>query len=382
MVVQEKLSNNCNVVGRGTNLSRGIAHLRPTLDSLPLLFYPDREKTTFSPAILPDRLSSMAQALNPDLINLHWIGAGFIRLESLTNFRKQLVWTLHDSWAFTGGCHIPFNCTRYRQMCGTCPALGSRRDNDLSRKIWRRKQKAWKSVNLTVVTPSRWLAECAKASSLFHNIRVEVIPNGLDLQHYRPLDKKVARESLLLPKDKKLIAFGAMNGINDKNKGFHLLHSALHSMCDNDSVDNVELIVFGKAEPERDLGLDLKINYIGQLDDDEKLALVYSAADVFVVPSIQENLPNTIMEALACGTPVVAFNEGGIPDLIEDRLNGYLAKPFETEALAQGIEWVLENDERALTLGKAAREKAVKEYSIDLQAERYIKLYEDILSAG
>lgn len=379
MLVQEKLSNDCNVVGRGTKLSRGIARLRPTLDILPLLFYPNRKKTTFSPAILPDRLPSMVQPLDPDLINLHWIGAGFMRLESLPKFGKPLVWTLHDSSAFTGGCHIPFDCTRYRQMCGACPALGSRSENDLSRKIWRRKQKAWKSLNLTVVTPSRWLADCARTSSLLNNIRVEVIPNGLDLQCYQPFDKKMARETLSLPKDKKLISFGNMSSINDKNKGFNLLHLALKVMCGNDSVNNVELMVFGEAEPGDDLDIGIKVNYIGQLDDD-KLPLVYSAADVFVVPSIQENLPNTIMESLACGTPVVAFDVGGIPDMVEHRKNGYLARPFDTKDLARGIEWLLDQSEKGKNFAAAARGKAVSEYSLERQAGRYIKLYEELLA--
>jgi glycosyltransferase involved in cell wall biosynthesis len=382
MFVQAKDSDDNNVVGPNSKLSKGFALIRPTLDSLPLSLYPQRDRVIFSPAILPDRLPNVLNRLVPDLVHLHWVAEGFMRIESLGKFRKPIVWTLHDSWAFTGGCHIPFDCNRYTDSCGLCPTLASSRENDLSRKVWARKKRAWKTLDLTIVAPSRWLGECARASSLLRDFPIEIIPNGLNLDCFKPVDKKVAREILALPEGKKLILFGAMDSTTDYNKGFHLLSPTLQKLLRDGQSDEVELVVFGASEPVNPPDFGLKAHYMGRLHDEVALALLYSAADFFVLPSIQENLPNTVMESLACGTPVVAFNVGGVPDMVEHKKTGYLAKPFDTEDLARGIDWILEESGRTENLGRAAREKAVKEYSLELQAERYIKLYKEILQEG
>lgn len=382
MLVQSKYGDEPTVIGPLPMLPTGIALMRPLLDSIPLKCYPNRTPFIFSPAILPERLAAKVAALNPEIIHLHWVALGFLKIETLRRFEKPIVWTLHDSWAFTGGCHIPFECMRYRQMCGACPALGSTKENDLSRKIWKRKAKAWKGLNLTVVTPSRWLAECARSSSLFHDVRVEVIPNGLDIQRYKPVDRHVARELLLLPKDKKLILFGAVSSTSDRNKGFHLLLPALKNMADNSWENRAELVVFGATKPVNGPDFGLSTHYLGHFNDKISMNLLYAAVDVFVAPSIQENLPNTVMEALACGTPCVAFNIGGMPDMIEHKKNGYLARPFETDDLARGIEWVLNDDERRKILSLRAREKVEKEFELTLVARWYRKLYEDILRGG
>lgn len=382
MMVQIKSDNNPYIVGPASKFERGISILRPEIDSLPLKLYPHRNQFIFSPAFMPERISATVASLNPDIINLHWVAYGFLKIETLKCFKKPIIWTLHDMWAFTGGCHIPFECTRYREMCGACPTLGSIKENDLSRKIWRRKQKAWKYLNMTVVAPSRWLAECARSSSLFSDVRVEVIPNGLDIQIFKPIEKSVARNILSLPQDKKLILFGAMDSISDRNKGFHLLSPALQMLSEKGWGDKAELIVFGAREPENPPALGMKARYIGKLNDEVSLALLYSAADIFVLPSVQENLPNTVMEAIACSTPCVAFNQGGLPDLIEHGKNGYLAKPFETDDLARGIEWVLDDDERRKDLSHRAREKVENEFAIEKVAKRYADLYRKIVGNG
>ncbi|MEW6496178.1 MAG: glycosyltransferase, partial [Cyanobacteriota bacterium] len=267
---------------------------------------------------------------------------------------------------------------RYNNSCGACPQLGSQKNEDLSRWVWQRKAKAWKNLNLTIVTPSHWLAKCASSSSLFQNLRIEVIPNGLDTQQYKPIPRQVARKILNLPQDKLLILFGAMYPNSDRRKGFHFLQQALQRLGATAWQNQAELVIFGASRPKEPIGLGLNAHYLGKLSDDISLAVVYAAADVFVAPSLEDNLPNTVMEAIACGTPSVAFNIGGMPDMIEHQHNGYLAKPFESEDLARGIVWVLENKERYQKLCDRARQKAEQEFTLEIQALRYKTLYSEI----
>jgi len=379
MLVQRKLADDNAVVGPDGRFGNELAVVRSLLDCAPLGLYPKRNRFIFSTAFLPEKLQHKVDLIKPDIVHLHWLGEGFLRLESLAQFGRPLVWTLHDSWAFTGGCHLPFDCLNYREKCGFCPTLGSSRQSDLSRWVWRRKERIFKKLNLTVVAPSRWLASCAKSSSLLHGFPIEVIPNGLDLCRFRPLDKLFARQILGLPQDKQLILFGAMSSTSDKNKGFHLLQPALQKLAAKGWKMNVELLVFGSTEPDNAPDFGLRTHYLGRLHDDTSIALLYSAADLFVTPSIQENLSNSVMETMACGTPCVAFNIGGMPDLIEHQHNGYLARPFEPEDLAEGIAWGLADEERLHLLSSRCREK-VAEFSIDRVAGRYLDLYKKLLT--
>lgn len=378
MLVQSKKSDDYSVIGPQTKWQKLFGKFRPTLDSISIRFYRQRKKIIFSPALIPDNICKKIQDIDPDIVHLHWIAEGFIKIESLAKMKKPIVWTLHDSWAFTGGCHIPFDCKKYIKSCNYCPTLSSNKKNDLSYKIWKRKKKSWKNLNLTIVTPSSWLGECAKRSSLFYKTRVEVIPNGLDLNRFKPIDKNIARDILCFPKDKKLILFGALSALSDKRKGFLLLKEALKKLSSKENKD-IELVIFGSSKPKDEENLGFKTHYLGQLNDEISLVLVYSAADVIIIPSIQDNLPNTIMESLACGTPVVAFDVGGIHDMIDHQRNGHLAKPFDTEDLAYGIEWVLEDNSRWEKLSKNAREKVIKEFDIVKVTKRYMDLYKDVL---
>ena len=249
----------------------------------------------------------------------------------------------------------------------------------MSRWVWRRKTKAWKNLNLTIVTPSVWLAKCAKESSLFKDKQVEVIPYGLDLDTYKPIDKKLARELLKLPQDKQLILFLSLRATSDQRKGFHLLKPALQELSQAGWREKLELMIVGASRPEKPPELGFKSHYLGTLKDDMTLALAYSAADAFIAPSIQDNLPNTVLEAIACGTPCIAFNIGGMPDMIEHQQNGYLAKPYKIEDFAKGVSWVLENKSRYQQLSHRAREKAEQEFALEIQASRYGSLFNDFL---
>ena len=379
MLVEDKQRDDLAVLSPKSKIAKGWAKLVPTLDGLPLLLYPHRESNIYSVQWLPDQVSARIAGIAPDIINLHWVNAGYVQVETIAKFKKPIIWTLHDMWAFTGGCHYNGECDRYTKSCGSCPQLHSNSDWDISRLLWQRKAKAWKHLHLTIVTPSVWLAERARASSLFQGLRIEVIPNAVDTQVYKPVDKKIAKHLLGLPQDKNIILFGAANATKDPRKGFHLLLPALQRLSLSNQ-DQIEIVVFGSSQPSNPPDFGFKTYYLGKLYDDISLSLIYSAADVFVAPSIQDNLPNTIMEALACGTPCVAFNIGGMSDLIDHQQCGYLAQPFITEDLAQGISWILENTERHHQLTVTARKKVENNFTLKIQSNRYLTLYKQTIS--
>ena len=366
------------VIGPPAKIGKAIGFARRTLEAFLFGLSSGKVKGLFSPAFLPDRLSTHVSAFAPDVVHLHWV-ARMMRLETLRHFKVPIVWTLHDSWPFTGGCFLPLDCTRYQKSCGRCPVLGSSREDDLSRRVWRRKQKAWQGLNVTLVAPSRWMGACAKASSLFHGTRIEVIPNGLDVQLYKPFDRRTGRELFSLPQDKRLILFGAKSATEDRNKGFHLLAQSLRELAGSKWRNEIELLIFGSSEPDPAPDLGFKTHYVGWQYDDASLALLYAAADVFVFPSMQETLGYTAMEAMACGTPCVAFSQGGVPDLIDHELNGYLARPFDPVDLARGIVWVLENEERRRETAARARQKVIREFSLEKVAAQHMALYREML---
>ena len=360
-------------------MKKGWGKIRPTLDTIPLQFYQQRDRVPYSLQWLPNNINSKIKSIAPGIINLHWIGGGYFPIETIAKFEKPIVWTLHDMWAFTGGCHYSGECDLYTKSCGACPQLCSNMEWDLSKWLWKRKARAWQHLNLTIVTPSQWLAKCASSSSLFRGSRIEVIPNGLDTKRYKPVDKQLAKNLIGLPLDKQIILFGAVSATSDTRKGFHLLMPALQKLSHSQRQDQIELVIFGSSQPSKIPDLGFKVHYLGKLNDDISLALLYAAADVFVAPSIQDNLPNTVMEALACGTPSVAFHIGGMPDMIEHQQNGYLAQPFELEDLAKGIVWILEDNLRWQSLSWSAREKVEQEFTVERQAKTYLKLFEEIL---
>jgi glycosyltransferase involved in cell wall biosynthesis len=382
MLVQEKHSDDKTIFAPELRLFQGIARTKLTFETLPLKLYPQRKNTGFYAQWLPDRVIPQVARINPDIINLHWFTAAFMQIETLAKLKRPLVWTLHDMWGFTGGCHVAGECDRYKKSCGACPLLSSSKEKDLSRWVWERKAKAWKNLDLTLISPSGWLADCAKSSPLFENLRIEIIPHGLDTQKFRPVKKNSVREILNLPQDKKLILFGAMSATSDKNKGFHLLQAALQELSKSGYKDNYEVVIFGANEPENPPDLGFKAHYVGRLNDDTSLVTLYSAADVMVVPSLQESFGQTASESLACGTPVVAFNATGLRDIVDHEVNGYLAKPYEFEDLAKGISWVIENAERHEKLSFYAREKVEREFTLELQAGRYSTLFQEVITGN
>jgi len=333
-----------------------------------------KNKGLFSPALLPDRLRGVISRSKADLVHLHWT-ARMMRLETLAQTMRPIVWTLHDSWPFTGGCFLPGACERYRDACGMCPVLSSHREDDLSRRTWQRKHEAWRNLNLTLIAPSHWMGERARSSALFQNRRVEIIPNGIDISRFTPVDPKTARHQFGLPQGKRLILFGAKSAVRDRNKGFHLLLKALQAA----EVNDMELVVIGAGPGDRPSGLAVNSHFLGWQTDDSQLAQLYSAVDAFALPSLQENLPYTVMEAMACGTPCVAFCQGGVPDLIDHRNNGYLARAFDPKDFGHGLRYILTDPAQRREMGALARHKIVTEFAIDRVATRHFQLYRNLL---
>lgn len=380
MLVQKKASDNQAVISPKTSIGQATGRIRAELNKLFLLPYPHANQSMFSPQWIPDGLQTKIKQINPDIINLHWVANGFLQVESLKRWNKPIVWTLMDMWPFTGGCHYTQGCENYMQSCGVCPHLSSNKANDLSRQIWQRKAKTWKGLNLTIVSPTKWLADCARSSTLFKDLRIEVIPFCLDTNIYKPIDQRIARDALNLPHDKKLVLFGAIGATQDRRKGFHLLQPALQNLAKSELGPQTEVVVFGSSKPETPIDLGFPSHYLGHLDDQTSLALAYSASDVFVAPSLQEAFGQTASESMACGTPVVAFKGTGLADIVDHQHNGYLANPFEVKDLSHGIAWVLGEQAQHQAIRQHAREKAEKEFYLALQAHRYLKLFAELCS--
>lgn len=331
-------------------------------------------------AAWPDtRLGREVNASIADVLNLHWLGPNTLSVEEVGHLTKPVVWTLHDMWAFCGAEHYGDDGPNARFRVGyrqnNCPP--EERRKDLNRSVWTRKRRHWRRP-MHIVCPSRWLADCARGSVLFGDWPIEVIPNPIDADQWHPVPKLVARAVLGLDPAARLVLLGAPGGLTDPRKGGDLALEALARLASGPSAPD-GLVIFGQSEAAGHATLPLPTLFLGRLQDDLSLVLAYSAADVFVVPSRQDNLPNTAIESLACGTPVVAFDIGGLPDIVTHEETGWLARPFDTGDLAQGIRWVLAEADRHTRLREQARAEAVRRFAYPVVAARYHELYERVL---
>lgn len=323
-------------------------------------------------------LKKYLRRISPDVVNLHWVNGGVLSIKDLGEIAgTPCVWTMHDMWPITGGCHYSGTCSRYSEKCGFCPQLGSTDDEDLSRRGWNEKQQAWRKSQFNVVTPSNWLANCVRSSQIGSKESVSVIPYGLDLSTYCPGDKASARRSLGLDPDSEVILFGAAS-TDTPRKGGHLLVAAIESISNELERRGTSLVAFGSSNKSLFERLRIRTHELGSLRGDSALASLYRAASVFVAPSMEDNLPNTVIEASACGVPSVAFDIGGMSDMIESGATGALAKAFDTRELGELILQVLGNSE---SYGAAATNRANRLFPLRLQGERYKLLYGRMLSA-
>lgn len=332
-----------------------------------------------SPAFVPSRRSAALNDRAIDLVHLHWVNCEMMSIADIGRLSRPVVWTLHDMWAFCGAEHYADD-DRWRHGYTRESRPANERGFDLNRWTWLRKRRHWKRP-LQIVAPCRWLADCVAQSPLLGRWPVTVIPHPLDTGYWRPEERRLARRELGLPAEAPLLLYGAVGGEQDPRKGFDLLAAAvgrlrelkMHRLAD------LELIVFGDSSGTCELAAGVRVRHVGHVHDDQRLRLLYAAADALAVPSRQEAFGLTAAEAQACGTPVVAFDTGGLADIVSHRETGYLARPFDSDDLAAGIAWVLSDAATIARLGAAARDRACRLHDANVVARQYVDLYERVV---
>lgn len=327
-------------------------------------------------------ITTLPEFKKADVIHLHWINQGMLSLKvigKILNSGKPVVWTMHDMWPFTGVCHYAGDCTKYQVECGNCPLINDgKQAKDLSYKVFRKKLKLLSKAHVTFVGCSRWLTDQAKHSRLLIGQTVTSIPNAININVFHPKDKKEMRNRYNLPLDKKLILFGSAK-ITDPRKGMKYLIEACGKLVERhpELKENTGVVVFGLQSESIASQLPFPVYVLSYIRSEADLVSMYSAVDLFVTPSLQDNLPNTIMEAMACGIPCVGFNVGGIPEMIDHTRNGYVARYKDAGDLAEGLYWVLENPDYK-QLCQSAVKKVEGSYSEGIVAMQYISIYNHI----
>jgi glycosyltransferase involved in cell wall biosynthesis len=378
MWVNKSTSGDWTVEGPATKVAKVLAMVRGYIVKPLVKMLKTDNPIIHSPAILPSQWVKRINASDADIVHLHWVQGEMLSIADIGHIQKPIVWTLHDMWAFSGAEHLTWD-DRWRD--------GYRRDNrpahesgfDLNRWTWQRKRKHWQRP-MHIVTPSQWLANCVRESALMRDWPAYVVANPIDTERWKPMEQSLARELLGLPADVPLLLFGSHGENLAHHKGFDLLLIALGHLRDDPRVRGMELVVFGQRAPQKPPNLGFPIHYTGYLHDDLSLRALYSAADAIVIPSRQDNLPNTGVEAHACGTPVIAFDIGGLPDIVEHMRSGYLARAFVTEDLADGIAWVLAR-RGARQLGTNARKRAEALFATAVVAEQYRAVCDQVVSS-
>ena len=383
MLVAEKLGHDAAVVSIANSKREKAKVMFYFLQEVAAFLPHEKNKTSrfaFSLARRGFNLSKHPLVRDADIIHLHWFNQGFLSLkglEKIFQLGKPVVWTLHDMWSFTGGCHYAGNCEAYQKSCGHCPLIQDASYNDISALQHGKKQVVYDNARLSIVTCSQWLGRVARQSPLLQQHAISSIPNPIDTDFYSPIPREDARKRLNLPLDKKILLFGAAN-VADPRKGIALLLHALKSLSTRKQADQIELVIFGKTPPWLAEKLPFPARLMHYVSDAETLVDLYNAADVFVLPSLEDNLPNTVMEALSCGTPVAAFRIGGVPEMVAHGICGYLAAPGDADGLAEGIEYLLFKCEE-LTCRENARDKVIKNFAPELVAGKYLQLYKQLL---
>jgi len=340
-------------------------------------------KTPFSFAWFGRSVIHHPDVKNADIIHLHWVNHGFLNpkhIAEIAKLNKPVVWTFHDSNAFTGGCHVRYACDHFERECGDCPLLKNASPNDYSHRIWKQKNKAYHQLGFKIIAPSNWMQSSVLRSSLMKGRAISQVPNTLETDIFKPQDKFEAKKKAGLAADKFIFLSGFMPSRKDLHKGTSYLLESMELLKTRLGVnaDKVELVVFGNRDTTNVPDFPFKTSFLGTINDDERLALCYAAADAFLIPSLEDNLPYTVMESLSCGTPVVAFTTGGIPDMVKHEQSGYLATYRSSESFTDGMEWVINHSDRT-ELNRQARESIMGHFSEEVIAKKHIDLYHQLL---
>lgn len=386
MLVRDKITDNPNVVSVNTNGWTKLINLwRFLWERLIIILHNGFSKKNLfrvSMANTGNDISKHPMVQEADIIHLHWINQGFLSLEGidkLAQLGKPILWTMHDQWPYTGLCHYVDGCKNYIQHCHYCPQINSKTNNDLSSQIFKKKKNIFQSdKGITLVGCSNWIAKCAKDSGILGMATfVTSIPNAINVSQYLKHNSTDSfRKEFNLPRSKKLILFGACK-VTDKRKGVDFMIAACKRLLNYSFSSEVAVVVFGSKSEELSNLLDVLVINVGYINSSEQMVSLYNAVDLFLIPSLEDNLPNTIMESMACGTPCVGFNTGGIPEMIDHKVNGYVAGYKDADDLANGIHWVLEESDY-VQLSQNARKKVEACYSEDVVAKQYKELYQKL----
>ncbi|KAF0218746.1 MAG: group 1 glycosyl [Geobacteraceae bacterium] len=388
MVVMSKKSSDPSVMEIGGYTPNEKIDYQYILRKLVQRYYIDSSRTDLSNTLFsfayPGRdISSIPRLQSADLINLHWVGffQTPVTIQKLMKLGKPMVWTLHDMCPFTGGCHYSAGCDGYTRDCRNCPQL-SNDPYSLPNAILKDKLELFEGFPLTIASPSRWLADCARKSALFRNCRIEVIPNSIETDIYTPISKDDAKAALEIDPKNIVLMFGADSG-NEKRKGFAELEAALARARTNPLFEDIvrrkgiTILSLGPLTADMSkLGMDIK--ELGHVSDDTLIARAYSAADIFILPSLEDNLPNMMLESMACGTPVLAFRSGGIPDVVQDGVNGRLVPTGDVNALAERLVELVSDKALRERLGAESAKFVHGAYTPKIQADRYLALFEEL----
>jgi len=376
MWVNRKISEDWTVHEPNNKIEKILNEIRPRLINNSLVkMMKTKNDLIKSPSLLPSLWVKRINDSDADVVNIHWVQNEMLSIKDISKIKKPLVWTLHDMWAFCGVEHYSAE-NRWREGYNFKNRSTYETGLDISLWTWKRKKKYWKNP-IQIVTPSFWLAKCVQESKLLSCWPVSVIANPLNVEKFRPINKKIAREQLNLPQNIPLVVFGAL-GASNINKGFDLLLSTIKYMKSEATIKPFELVIFGQNKPKSLPNIGIPTHYIGYLYDDISLSLIYSAADLVVVPSRFESFGQVASEAQACGTPVVTFEVGGLIDIIKHKQTGYLAKAFDIKDLANGINWVLEQNDKSI-LSNAIRTRAISKFAEKKIALSYLDMYKKVV---
>ena len=382
LFVMRKFSNSEFVFTSRSIFSLFFSRVLPQIDRILKKIFGIKSNYPWSLNLISNPLIEVANTSRYDLVHLHWIGKNMLNHSIIKKIDKPIVWTLHDSWPFTAGCHIPKQCEGYKTNCYECPQIIKRNGTiALLKYMYNKKNDIYEKNSIHFIAPSNWIANCARSSRLLMNSSIHVIPNAICTKTFQPFNKTESLDFFNLPKNKSIILFGAMYADTDQNKGLDLLIEALSKLRESDLkfFEKLVLVVFGASSNFCLQNFGIVVINVGIIEDQTTLAKLYSAATVTVVPSRSESFGQVAAESLSCGTPVVAFKSSGLIDIVDHRTNGYLANPYETNDLADGIQFVTINSGN-VEFKKNARAKVTSRFDSRVVASAHHKLYESIIN--
>lgn len=386
MVVRDKQSDCEQVIGVNGSSRQRLLHKLHFIGERLVIFLHNRcsrnDLFAVSLANTGCKLSQLPALQQADIIHLHWINQGFLSLDEIKaigELGKPMVWTMHDMWPCTGICHHARECNGYYTECAVCPFTAS---PTLAAHTLAKKKNIWEKLNVTFVTCSNWLQERTSHSVLMSDKAVLSIPNPIDTHKFAPLDQTACRAHFGLPTEKTLLLFGAVKA-SDKRKGIDYMKAAVQILVDTHPQwkEQLELAIFGKSEVEMQALFPVKVHQIPYITCEQEMIQLYNTADLYVTSSLEENLPNTIMEAMSCGVPCAGFKIGGIPEMIDHLENGYVATYKSANDLAEGIHQLLQHADFA-QIKQNARDKVIRSYSFASVAKSYKELYTQLLETA